>query len=166
MVLRFWPARIFSLAVGAGLSLAGCGGGTGQSPGDDVAFLTCATETRAMPYQAGMSVMSQTGAFTVKLLSSTPGPPIKGQNSWVVEIDDSASGAPLDQVELTASPSMPDHQHPTTRRVVVTAAGSSTYSLNPVYLYMSGYWEVRLNIAAATVASGAPDVAMIPICIP
>lgn len=119
-----------------------------------------------MPYQAGMSVTSETRAFTVKLLSSTPGPPIKGQNSWVVEIDDSASGAPLDEVEVTASPFMPDHQHPTTRRVVVTPTGSGTYTLNPVYLYMSGYWEVSLKIAAGTVASGAPDLAILPICIP
>jgi hypothetical protein len=165
MFSRGLAARIRVLIVSGGLWLAGCGGGT-TPPLDEAAFLTCATETRAMPYQAGMSVTSLSGFFTVKLLSSTPGPPIKGQNRWVVEIDDSTSGAPLEQVELTASPFMPDHKHPTQRSAVVTPAGSGTYILNPVYLFMSGYWEVSLNISAPTVASGAPDLAVIPVCIP
>lgn len=119
-----------------------------------------------MPYQVGMSVTSESGVFTIKLLSSLPGPPIKGQNNWMIEVDQTAVGTPLDGLDVTVAPFMPDHQHPSTRQVVVTPAGAGNYDLNPVYLYMSGLWEVRMTIVSPTLAGGTTDVATIPICIP
>ena len=160
---RLWTRLTGGLLLAVVFS-AGCGGGGAANPDGD--FNTCATDTRAVPYHAGMSATSQTGVFTVKLLTSSPGPPIKGQNDWMVEIDETATGLPLAGVDVTVSPFMPDHQHPTTRPVVVTPTGDGTYDFNPVYLFMPGYWEVRLTVSAPTVASGAPDEAMLPICIP
>ena len=40
---------------------------------------------------------------------------------------------------------------------MVTPASAGTYTMAP-YLYMSGYWEVRMTLGT--------DDAMIPICIP
>jgi len=159
-------ALIFTLPL---LSLAACGQNAGGSPdaaGDDM-FLTCDTDTRAMPYRPGMEVDSSAmpPVFAVKLLESAPGPPVKGRNTWTIEIDELSTGAPLDGVALTVMPYMPDHQHGTTP-VTVTPAGSGTYTLWPVNLYMSGVWQVRFTIVAADVAGGTTDTAVIPVCIP
>jgi hypothetical protein len=150
----------------------GCGssspGGTNQDASllpDDGSFLTCATDTRAVPYQPGMHVTSSAGTFTIKLLGSVPGPPVKGNNTWTVEIDEAGSGAPLDGIDLSVMPWMPDHGHGTTP-VAVTAAGSGTYTLAPVYLYMAGLWQIRLSIAAAGLDGGISDNGVLPICIP
>jgi hypothetical protein len=53
-----------------------------------------------------------------------------------------------------------------TTPVVVTPAGGGTYTLAPVYLYMSGVWQVRFTIVSSELGGGTTDTAMIPICIP
>jgi hypothetical protein len=164
--------RALSLAAGLALAaVAGCGSG-GEAPSDgaalsaDGAFTTCDTETRAMPYQAGMQVMSSAGVFTIKLLGSTPAPPIKGQNTWTLEVDEAATGTPLDDLDLSVNPWMPDHGHGQPVPVGVTPAGAGTYTLAPVYLYMSGFWQVKMTIVAAQLAGNNTDSGLIPICIP
>ena len=141
---------------------SGCGGSSPQATmATDGSFLTC-----ALPYQPGMQVMSSAGTFTIKLLDSTPGPPVKGPNTWTLEIDDASSGVALDGVVLSVTPWMPDHNHGTTP-VGVTPAGSGTYTLAPVYLYMSGLWQIKMTVAAAAVGDGGTtDNAALPICIP
>lgn len=160
--------RVFAgLAVAASL-LAGCGPAAGASDaglGGDGSFVTCATDPRAVPYQAGMSVMSDGGLLTVKLLSSTPGPPVKGYNTWVLEIAQTDTGVALEGLEVTVEPYMPDHEHSTTP-VGVELAPPAAYRLYPVNLKMSGLWEVRMTISGANLAGGTTARAMIPICIP
>ena len=152
---------LVAVAGGCGSGDAGTSAEAGASTG---AFLTCATEKRAIPYQAGMEVASSVGLFEVKLLDSVPGPPVKGNNTWTIEIDD-ASGAALDGLTVSVSPWMPDHGHGT-QPVLVTSAGSGRYDLAPVYLYMSGFWQVPVLIKSPTGATGTQDQATIPICIP
>ena len=112
-----------------------------------------------------MSVMSDGGLLTVKLLSSTPGPPVKGYNTWVIEIAETATGVAMEGLDVTVEPYMPDHEHPTTP-VGVEPAPPAAYSLYPVNLFMSGVWEVRMTISGASLAGGSTARAMIPICIP
>jgi hypothetical protein len=76
---------------------------------------------------------------------------------------------------------MPDHNHgsgPTPGE----ALGSGIYSVNPVYLYMVGFWQVKIAIQALPAATSAgpadggggtsaaapatSDNAIFPICIP
>jgi len=141
--------------------------GTGGADGAD--FITCASETRATPYSTGMTETSLSGAWTVKLLNNTfvvdgkalSEAPAKGTDTWTIEVDD-ASGKPTDGVVTGVSPWMPDHRHGTTA-VMVSAAGTGTYTLTPLYLYMAGYWEITVNLTAA---GGAKDSAMFPICVP
>jgi hypothetical protein len=161
--------RALALVLGTAFLLTACGqkpGAAGDgSMGDG--FLTCETDTRAVPYHPGMEVESsaQPPVFRLKLLESVPGPPVKGRNTWTVEVDELATGAALDDLELTVTPYMPDHMHGTIP-VVVTPAGAGTYTLAPVYLYMSGVWQVRFTIVGRDVAGGTTDTAMIPVCIP
>lgn len=157
---------VASASLMAVLALAGGGcGSSGEAPADSGAvFKTCATDDRAMPYRAGMSVSSDGGTFTVKLVGSDPGPPVKGRNIWTVEIDASATGLPLDGLDLSVTPWMPDHMHGSTP-VVVTPTAAGNYDLEPVYLYMSGLWEVRMTIVGTMVGAGTTDTATLPICI-
>jgi hypothetical protein len=119
-----------------------------------------------MPYAAGMHVASAAGTFGVKLLDSVPGPPVKGNNSWTIEIDDAASGAPVDGLQVSVTPWMPDHGHGTQPVVVSAVGGPGQYGLMPVYLYMSGFWQVQIGIKSTGGAVATQDQAIVPICIP
>jgi YtkA-like len=163
MVDVFRWARVLSVV--APLALAGCGSSGASTDSSDVAFSTCATEKRAVPYRAGLEVTSSAGMFNVKLVQSVPGPPVKGNEAWTIEVDDAASNAPLDGLTVSVTPWMPDHGHGT-QPVNVTASGAGEYGLDPLYLYMRGYWEIRLDVASGTGATATADQAMIPICIP
>jgi YtkA-like len=162
--LSRWALVLFAAAP---LAIAGCGSGAATTDSSSIAFSTCATEKRAVPYQPGMEVTSSAGLFKVKLVESVPGPPVKGNEVWTIEVDDatSTSTSPLDGLTVSVTPWMPDHGHGT-EPVNVTASGGGKYGLDPLYLYMRGYWEIRLAIAAGAGATATADDAMIPICIP
>ena len=153
-----------------GAAMAGCGsGGTSGPSTTDGMFSTCDTETRAMPYEPGMQVQSSADKFTVKLLQSQPGPPIKGVNTWQVEVDETATGGALDNLDISILPWMPDHGHGTMVPVVVTpmaSTGVGEYKLDPLYLYMSGLWQIKFTIVGTMVEGGTTDVAVISVCIP
>ena len=148
------------------LGIGGCGSSAGTSADPNGEFYMCATDARAMPYQSGMSVMSSTGVFAVELLNSSPGPPVKGQNTWIIRVDEVATGSLLDGLDVSVTPRMPDHPSHGTRPVVVTPSGPGTYTLEPVYLYMPGIWNVTMTIVGSMVGTGTTDTAVIPICIP
>jgi len=149
--------------------LMGQGGAGGEAGSAGPDFVDCSADTRATPYAAGMKETSLSGAWVVKLLNNTflvDGKPViqapaKGTDSWTIEVDD-ASGRPADGIVTGVSPYMPDHRHGTTP-VAVTTAGTGTYTLTPLYLYMSGYWEITIGL---TGSGAGTDSAMFPICIP
>lgn len=141
----------------------------------DADFYSCTEEVRAAPYQPGMSVTSRDGRFVVKVLDSTwtdaagkvtSQPPAKGTNVWTLEVDDVATSQPVDGLKIVATPRMPDHRHGT-RTVAVTPAGVGLYTLNPLYLYMVGYWEITLDLtdAPGSPTALAPDSAMFHLCV-
>jgi len=152
-------------------AIGGCGGG-GANDGsaadlsDAGTFVSCAGETRATPYTAGMQRMAADGAVILTLLSSTPGPPVKGTDTWIVQFLD-GTGAPSAAQITSVTPYMPDHRHGTSIVPVITpsddAATPDAFVVEPLYLYMSGYWEITFQV---TTAAGVADSVMFPICIP
>jgi hypothetical protein len=159
--------RFFLVATLAALAAAaGCGGSSPATPVDAGEgadqFVDCSTDTRAMPYQNGMQVMSKNGLMMLTL-ESVPGPPIKGTNTWTIQVNEAASGTPLDGLNIAVMPWMVDHDHGT-RVVEVTPSGTGTYTLQPVYLYMSGTWDVRFTITGTPTPTD--DTASFWICIP
>ena len=116
----------------------------GETHGDTEEEGACEGETRADEFALGLS---KTGAsITATFVSADPAPPIKGDNSWVLTFTDEAD-APLDGLEIVVTPMMPDHGHGTPVEVVVSATGNpGEYSLSPVNLFMTGYWETTLDI--------------------
>ena len=146
--------KAHTLCAVAGLlgSLAiGCGGGDPQQmsgPADGAVFTVCANETRADAYTAGMSKAGKDGLLTVQLMSSVPGPPIKGSNAWSITIKNSA-GESVESATIDVTPYMPDHNHGTSVRAVVTPLPEGGYSIAPLYLYMAGLWQTTLQIHSA-----------------
>lgn len=170
---RLSRASTLGLALGLGLGLLGLGCNSGDqslpaasSTASSSTYLTCATDPRARPFMPGMKIASQAGTFSVKVLESLESATVKGMNEWTVEIKDAvgAAATAVDGLDLSVVPTMPDHGHGT-QAVTVTPKGAGKYALSPVYLFMSGYWEVKLNIKPGSSAASAPDQAVVPICV-
>jgi hypothetical protein len=144
------------------LLLSGCGDG-GSPPTSDasVAFFNCANEPRATPVMASLQRTSATGAFSATLVAAAPLPPAKGPNTWHVQIQD-AGGAGVD-ILGKVTPFMPDHNHGTSVKAVVTPEGSGAYTVDPLNLFMAGYWEITLELAPT---GGGKDSVLFPVCIP
>ena len=165
-------ATTAAAVVFAGLGCSGDGSGARMDGLEGGTFLTCAQEMRAVPYAPGMQVMSTSGALVVKLLDSEPGPPfVKGNNDWTIEVDDATTAAPVDGATFGVMPFMIDHNHGTTVPAVVTPSGTpGQYTIAPLYLYMAGYWQIRLTITPPATgdadASAPPDKAVFHICVP
>jgi len=152
-----WAAPLIWLAV------AGCGGGNSTPNVDtDASFVACANETRADAYSAGMLKTGKAGNLTAELVYSTPGPPIKGTNMWSLVVKDS-SGAPVDGATILVTPYMPDHNHGTSVRAVVTPMGNGTYAIAPLYFFMAGLWQTTLDIKSAD--SATTDSVVFAFCV-
>jgi hypothetical protein len=187
--LRSW---LIISAGGLVLGMAACGGGSGGSTdgsvvtpgpredasetttsaapdaGDDLfdpdadIFIPCANDVRAEHYVAGMQKTALNGQTIVRLLSSDPGPPIKGNNVWQVLVTDAAN-APQPGTTLKVNPFMPDHGHGSPAKTVVKPLSEpAQYTVAPLYLFMAGLWEITFNVTAQ---SGVQDAVVFRFCI-
>jgi hypothetical protein len=110
----------------------------------------------------GLDKMSKNAAYDVKLMTVAPAPATKGTNTRTVQFLD-GSAAPVPGLSIKVTPFMPDHQHGTSIKAAVTDNGDGSYTITPLYLYMAGYWEITLDVAAA--GSTAADSVVLPVCI-
>lgn len=135
-------------------ALAGCGG---EMSGDDEMTVNCAVETRDDEFVVGLAKMGAQTTFT--LLSASPAPPGRGDNSWVVRLDNAAG--PVSNAALRVTPFMPDHGHGTAIEVGVTPLPDvGQYKLEPVNLWMPALWEVTVGL------SGQNESVVFRFCIP
>lgn len=125
----------------------------------DAEFLSCADETRAIPYTKGMTLDSGGGAFALTVLESTfadkngvprSQAPAKGTNVWTVQIADAATKVPLDGLAIKVTPRMPDHPNHGTLDVVVSPLDTGAYHVEPLYLWMAGLWNVKFESSGPT----------------
>ncbi len=131
-------------------------GETGETGGESV----CVDETRDDEFVIGLSKSGTLVRAT--FVSASPAPPIKGDNTWVVDVTD-LNGAPLADVTMVAVPMMPDHGHGTPINAIVTAlAEPGRYEITPVNLFMTGYWEITVDV---TLAGGEQDSLMFGFCV-
>jgi hypothetical protein len=131
-------------------------GETDETGGEGV----CVVETRDDEFAIGLS---KSGALVrATFVSADPAPPIKGDNTWVIEVTD-LNGAPLADLSMVAVPMMPDHGHGTPINAIVTAlAEPGRYEITPVNLFMTGYWETTIDV---TLAGGEQDSLMFGFCV-
>ena len=148
-----------SLLLIATAATAACGGKPTESLPD--AAYDCATETRADPFSVGLTKVGTQGVVTFKLMSSTPAPPARGDNSWQIDLVD-GNGAPIAGAKVAVTPFMPDHNHGTSIKAQVTETSGGHYEVAPVNLWMPGLWQVTVT---ATPVGGTLDKAMFSFCI-
>jgi YtkA-like len=140
---------------------AGCGNGGGTPAAPDAAY-DCSVETRADHFAVGMAKPGSQGTLTFKLMSSTPAPPSRGDNTWQIDVVD-AGGSPVAGAAMVVTPFMPDHNHGTQIKAVITEPSPGHYEAKPVNLWMPGLWQVTI---IATPPGKPADRAVFSFCIP
>ncbi len=133
-------------------------------PGDD-APVNCA-DLVADEFVVGLERAGDTAALDFTIESGNPAPPIRGDNTWVIQVNSMTGGvvgAPVDGAELAVTPFMPVHQHGAGKTVQITpgpAAGQ--YTLSPINLWMPGVWETTIQVTSPS----GNDQVLFKFCIP
>ncbi len=175
--------RIAIHALALAFAAAGCssGGGSGNGPGNmeagasdgggisagDSGLVSCASDPRVDPYALPLTKAGDHHSLTFSLVSSTADPPARGNETMKIKIVD-GSGQPVVGATLTFpklggtyDPYMPDHHHGSAAPLA-TDNGDGTYTLTPLYFFMSGVWEVAIQAQSGSVTDGT----MFTFCIP
>jgi len=129
------------------LVMSACGG---QSEPEGSAPVGCMDPPSGQCFTADWRVSGT--AMSAQLVSSDPMEPIKGRNSWTVELK-TLSGEPLEGCALHIAPYMPDHGHGS-NEVDSVEPSPGSYELSGFELTMPGYWELRID---ATCPDIEPD---------
>lgn len=140
------------------LAVSACSGDDGSSTDDPV---DCTKVSGADVFTVGLAKDGNAGVLDFAMMSATPSPPTRGDNTWIVQIND-MTGTPLDGATLTVTPFMPAHQHGTPITVKIMPAGApGQYQLSPVNLWMPGVWETTIRATSGT----STDSALYSFCI-
>ena len=127
--------------------LTACSSSGGDTTPD--ATNPCVNETRADTFVVGLDKPGVAGLLDFKLMSASPAPPARGDNTWIVEVSSMTSGVvggPVSGAAMLVTPFMPDHGHGTPITVNVTSMPTAgQYQLTPVNLWMPGYWETTVQ---------------------
>src|SRR5277367_7020747 len=104
------------------LALVACGQ-SGNNGAD--APVDCALETRADPWAIPTDHHGAAGMLDFQLVSATPAPPARGNNTWIIAVSsmaDNIVGAPVTGAAagITATTYMPDHGHYGALQAVIT----------------------------------------------
>jgi hypothetical protein len=154
------PALRFALVVPLAFAGGACTTDDGQDEhADDESEggeqSDCEAETRDDEFMIGLSKSGQ--SVTATFVSAEPAPPIKGDNTWTVMLSDPTASI------TAAIPFMPDHEHGTAVEAVVSAtANPGEYVIEPVNLFMSGLWEITLDISTQ---AGTTDEVVFAFCV-
>lgn len=129
--------------------------------GDDEP-VNCAEETRDDEFVVGLQKTGQAGKLTFTLVESTPAPPARGDNKWILQVTSQAAAAPVTGAVMTVTPFMPDHQHGAQVDADITPmTEAGKYELDPVNLWMPGLWQTTIEVEGAD-----GDKAVFAFCIP
>jgi hypothetical protein len=146
------------------LGLAACGSSGGGADADET--VDCSTVQGVDTFTPMLEHQGASGNIDFKMMTIDPAPPARGDNTWVVQLNQMASGvvgSPMDGATLTVTPFMPSHQHGTPVEVQITPAGQpGQYTLTPVNLWMPGVWETTINVSSGSTT----DHAVYKFCIP
>jgi hypothetical protein len=122
--------------LGLTASLAGCGA-TSIGPEAPPSFVDAPLST----------VTSSSGQLQIGLRWS-PAPAVKGQDAVQLTFLDN-QGLPVKGLAADVVPWMPAHGHGTSVQPTTTSTGPGVLVASPVYLFMSGEWQIRMTISGA-----------------
>lgn len=126
-----------TIAIAAALSLTACGSNQTAVSSPPLSFSGPASDT----------VASTTGALSIGIRWS-PDVPVKGSDAAELTFLD-ASGNPVDGLTVTIVPWMPAHGHGTSIQPIMMTESPGVQIATPLYLFMSGEWQLRMMITGA-----------------
>ncbi len=143
------------------LGLAACSG-----DGDDTdPEVDCATVKGVDTFVVGLEKPGTDGVYDFKLMSVSPAPPARGNNTWIVQVNAMNAGvvgAPIDGATIKVTPFMPAHMHGTGVPVdIMPMTDPGQYELSPVNLWMQGVWETTIRATSGT----STDTAVYKFCV-
>jgi hypothetical protein len=138
--------RIAAPLLAATVFAIGCGGSADGAGGGPVTF-------DSTPFQ---TVHSDSGALLLAVYAQAGHPPTRGVNALRFLVTD-AKGAPVDGVQLTVSPWMPDMGHGSSVVPKVTPAGVGAFVLTDLYFAMPGRWDLISNFAGPIADAAKPS---------
>jgi hypothetical protein len=94
-------------------------------------------------YRDGMTKSTDDGLFTVAL-TSLPGPPLVGINTWTLLVRDPVGG--LEGANLTVDAVMLEDEHQADSITSVSEEFGGEYRANPVEFDTPGVWAVEITI--------------------
>ena len=102
------------------------------------------------------TITSTSGGLRIGLRWS-PSVPVRGENAAQLTFVDGL-GQEIDGLTVDVVPWMPAHGHGTSVQPVTTATEPGVVVATPVYLYMSGEWQLRLTMSGALADSAVATV--------
>jgi hypothetical protein len=159
---------VLGLGAIAGL---GCHSDSSSGPDADIVTYDCAADPRSETYVVGFEKMGADGLIDVKLMSASPAPPARGNNTWQILLSSMSNGvvgAPMPGMaaNIVVTPYMPDHGHGTPIIVGVTDDGSGNYTLDPLNLWMPGMWQNTIQVTMGTGSDAVTDKVVYDFCLP
>jgi hypothetical protein len=73
---------------------------------------------------------------------------VRGVDAAQLTVAD-AHGNPFSGLRISVVPWMPAHGHGTAQPPVITETAPGVFVANPLYLFMSGQWQLRLTFTGA-----------------
>jgi hypothetical protein len=96
-------------------------------------------------FMLGMSKTTPSGAVTVAIVAAEPAPPLKGTNSWTVQLS-GASSEPITGASVSFSGRMPLHRHGLTALPLTRELDGGRYEIQPIILFMPQLWELSVVV--------------------
>jgi hypothetical protein len=95
--------------------------------------------------------------FDFVLVSSTPAPPVRGSNSWVLKVVDAQGNAVPNAVITSVYPYMPDHSHGTSASPIWTGNADGSFTIKQLLLFMPGVWTVTIDVQSGAATNCMTD---------
>jgi hypothetical protein len=132
------------------------------APADEMPFGCAALAPDAEKYLPRTTKAGRNGMLFFELVESRPAPPRRGSNAFVVAVRDATGPV---EVDLSVLPRMGRQRDPVA--VVVTFdAATTTYTAEPVYLFITGVWNIEMSARNLGSDGGPPlDSAVFSFCV-
>jgi hypothetical protein len=154
---------VLSVSLVSALSTIACHGGAMTSDADEA--VACKTSGRGEMYMVGLEHKGVNDLYDFKLMSAMPAPPMRNLNTWMIQINWEATGAPVTGASLVVTPFMPDHQLGAggTTPKIQEQSTPGQYQISDINTSMPGYWEITIT---ATTPDKIEDTVVYKFCIP
>jgi hypothetical protein len=122
----------------------------------------CRSSGRGDTYTAGLQHKGTNAVYDFKLMSAMPAPPMLNLNTWLIQINWEATGAPVTGASLTITPFMPDHQQGADTPQTQEQSTPGQYQIANINMGMPGYWEITMS---AKTPDNVEDTVVYKFCI-